>query len=174
MGARFRLFVAVMLFAAGAVAWPPWGNRTGWNPVDSWHGGVDKGDPIFDLDFSNGSGPSLLSSALSVNGTEMTLVLDYHSADAGATLAPRGGTGPTLTRSGGSVTLAHTPFTDSSRRLNVSANSVRYNDSTDMTTGNIGAAEDFVFELFGCGSPTGAATYHAAKDNDESFATVDE
>ena len=148
---RLRLFVAVMLFAAGAVAWPPWGNRPGWNTSDSWHGGLNTVRPIFDLDFSDGSGPSLLPATLTLNSTTETAdVYCLGSQLSGSNLScTHGGTFVTH-RAGGTLTSSPAPFTETAARgLTFSGgddSTQIHIDAPDTSVGNAGT-EDLVVEI---------------------------
>jgi hypothetical protein len=116
---RLALILLLGLVAASAAAWPPWGNQTGWNPGDGWRGPAGRdAAPTFDLNFADGSGPSLLSSALTVNGVSMTPLLDCDATDISGTDWPCD-VGGTLAEVGvGSSPTAGqpTPFTDAAPR----------------------------------------------------------
>lgn len=139
------------LFAFGAAAdGGPWGNRRGFNPHDSWHGPSTGTHPTFDFNPGlAGSGPSLDSSTLTMNGTTMTLLADYDARDiSGATWPARGGVAGTLTEvsAGGSPTAgAPVPFIESSARgVTYGGTNNKYHDGLPTGIGTSDYALEFV------------------------------
>lgn len=131
-------------------------------------GGTTTNGKKLTFDFNPSSGPILLSSSMTVNGTAMTLLADYDERDiSGTTLPARGGIAGTLNEAGsgtGPLSAQPVPFVEiGARGAKYQGNGNKLHDGLPTAIGT----GDFAFEFISLFTDNGN-THSIVSDSDAS------